>query len=203
VQTAPESDPVTIAAGIAVVRLVAGGHLRVLGEPPRRGGEQSFPRLDPSRRLRSTLDGTLARSSATSAAPERRAHHEQPVAGTRKPAVSRARRPSGRQDRFAHHAAPLICRAACFQESSRIPTTDARSMCPSIQGSKPDVRAPFFAPAVALLRDLQNDRAAARKSARSGCQPITGATSICGPRDANPVRVLRSRGHSAAPPTPG
>jgi hypothetical protein len=87
------------------------------------------------------LTGTPARYGATSAARERRAHPEQPAAGTSRSTKTggepRARRPSGRQDRLAHHVALAICRAACFQESSRMPTTDARSMCRPVERPAP------------------------------------------------------------------
>jgi hypothetical protein len=138
------------------------------------------------------LTGTPARYSVSSAARERRADHEQPAAGTSRSTKAggepRARRPSGRQDRFAHHAAPLICRAACFQESSRIPTTDARSMCPSIKEASLTCVSPSSRP---LLRCCAIAKRPSR-SAEIGTLGMSAYVNALGPHR----RDLRYVGHA-------
>jgi hypothetical protein len=150
------------------------------------------PTARPPRRLRSIpLTGTPARYSAISAARERRAHHEQPAAGTPRSTKTggepRARRPSGRQDR-SQHAAPLIRRAACFQESSRIPTTDAQSMCLSTKEASLTRVSPSSRQLLRRLRDRKTtepqlgNRHARDVSLSKRPWPSPARPSIYGPR---------------------
>jgi hypothetical protein len=196
VQTTPESDPVLSLP-------VRGCAARRWRPPADAGGAAATRRLGGFDR---PLTGTPARHSATRAARERRAHHEQPAAGTSR-STKAGGEPRARPLRTPRSAAYLP--SGLF--SRELQNTDhRRAIDVSLhQGSKPDVRVPFFAPAVALLCDRKTtepqrgNRHARDVSLSERPWPSPARPSTCGPRDANPVQVLRSRGHSAVPPTPG